>query len=112
MKLDDFRFRLVSIVTEIEQLSVCNPRCSVVIDIQTDASAFVSFLYLRHNVLAVQIIEDGRPACLAEVLRLLLKDDALPILLIPSFIEEKHGKATHGYDDSKPFVDKEEADAG
>ena len=89
MDFDYICFRLVGIVAEVEQLSVGNPCCSIVIDIQADAPAFVPFLDLRRDVLAIQIIDDGRLAGFAEILRLLLKDDALPILLIPSFIEEK-----------------------
>ena len=58
MKLDDFRFRLVGIVAEVKQLSICNPFGSVVEDIQADTSAFASFLDLRGDVLAVQIFDD------------------------------------------------------
>lgn len=68
MKFNYFGFRLVGIVAEVEQLSICNPLCGVVIDIQTDASSFVTFLDLRGNVLAVQIIDDGRFAAFAKIL--------------------------------------------
>ena len=68
MELNHIRFRLVCIVAEVEQLSICNPFGSVEIYIKADASAFISFLDLRRYVFAVQVIDNGRPACLAEIL--------------------------------------------